>query len=356
MWKCKTCGCQNPDTCTVCRMCKAAAPYNTTTPNTAQNNTSQRSFTHEGAPKFCGRCGRPIEQGQTSCRHCASTGRVVNTNPVSIPKSKSLIIAMIMAVSAVVVLLVLLLQASRGWIGLQTVQAQTTTQGTTDDAPVQEPSVQSTLPVQEMPSEIPEQKPSSTVPNGYMSPQTKNLYYAYFDKSFGWDNKLENPVYEDATNKYNVYFADVTHDGEAEMLILDNTYGMEGIGLTVYTCQNNSVVGIYTAETYIDPKGSALGIYTSEGESYLLICCYGRPFFPKADNYYYLAMSFPPNGEAYFIIDGKLSVPSYTEPDELSDEYYNFIDEMEQIKSQSYMLFDPRESFVRQSDPATMLG
>ena len=355
MWKCKTCGCQNPDTCTACRMCKAAAPNNTTPSYTAPNHTEQSRPTRESTPRFCGRCGRLIEQGLTSCRYCASTGSAVHANPVPTPKSKPLILVMIAAAFVVLALVVVLLQTSKGGIGLQTVQAQTTPQGTANGVPTQEPSVQSAPPAQETPSEIPEQHPNSTVPNGSMSPRTKSLYYAYFDKYFGWDNKLEDPIYDNATNKYNVYFADVTHDGEAEMLILDNTYGMEGIGLTVFTCQNDSVVGIYTAETYIDPKGWAFGIYTSEGESYLLVCCYGEPFFSMMYDYYYLAMSFVPDGEPSVIIQGHLP-DSYSETGELPQGYYDFVDEMDQIKRQSYILFDPRDSYIRQSDPATVLG
>ena len=355
MWKCKICGCQNPDTCTACRMCKAAAPYNTAAHDTAQNNTSQRNATREGASKFCGRCGRPIEQGLTSCRYCASSGSAAHANPESTPKNKPLILVMIAAAFVVLVLMVVLLQTSKGGIGLQTVQAQTTQQGTADGVPTQEPSVQSTPAAQETPSEIPEQQPSATVPNGSMSPRTKSLYYAYFEKYYGWNKKLEAPIYDNETNIYNVYFADLTHDGEAEMLVLDNSYGMESIGLMVYTCQNDSVVAICGQESYIDPKGCAFGIYTSEGESYLLFCCYGEPFFSKMYDYYYLAMSLVPDGEPFVLMEGHLPGP-YSETGELPEGYYDLVDEMDQIKRESYMLFDPRDSYIRQSDPATVLG
>ena len=214
---------------------------------------------------------------------------------------------MLTAAFVVVVLMVVLLQTSKGGIGLQTVLAQTTPQGAVDGVPTQEPSVQSAATAQETPSEIPEQQPNSTVPNGSMSPRTNSLYYAYFEKHYGWDKKLEDPIYDNETNIYNVYFADLTHDGEAEMLVLDNSYGMESVGLMVYTCQNESVVGIYGEESYIDPKGCAFGIYTSEGESYLLVCCYGEPLFSKMYDYYYLAMSIAPDGEPFVIISGASS-------------------------------------------------
>ena len=67
MWKCKVCGCQNPDVVLSCRMCRAGKP----------SDTVKR--VNEGAPaksdrvaRYCGKCGKPLVEGETICRYCAS--------------------------------------------------------------------------------------------------------------------------------------------------------------------------------------------------------------------------------------------------------------------------------------------
>ncbi|MEN6636457.1 MAG: hypothetical protein ABFC56_11435 [Clostridiaceae bacterium] len=325
-------------------MCKAAAPNHSTPNNTTSNftkpsytapgYTEQNRFGHESAPKFCGRCGRQLEPGLTVCRYCAGAEESRKSHPST--KSNNNVVVIVAAAIVCIAAVLLLPRLLGGYQPSQSAQEPQTEQ---------EPQNE-----QNLPTEAPEQQPRTE-----QSSRAKELYYAYFAENYGWDNKLEDPVYENATNKYNVFLADLTHDGEEEMLILDNTYGKEIINLTVFTCQNDSVVAIYTAETYFDPKGCALGIYTSEGESYLLICCYGMPFLSMTYDYYYRAMSFLPNGESFEIIHGELP-KLYSETDELPEGYYDFVDEMDQIKRQSYMLFDPRDSYIRQSDPASVLG
>ena len=313
MWKCKTCGCQNPDTCAACRMCRAAAPY-----DTAQDNTSQRDFMWESTPKFCARCGRPLEQGQSACRYCAD----MEESRKSVPSTKSKSnVAVIAAVAIVCISAVLLLP--------RLFDANQQTQFAQAPQAMQEPQTEHTS-------------------------SAKQLYYAYFGEHFGWDNELDEPMLLNATNKYNVYLEDLTHDGEEEMIVVDNTMDMDGIVLTVYSFKNNSVAAIHTWESAFDPREKTFGFYESAGSTYLLICSDGMTM--EGGKAYYQVVSLTPDGEYTYLLSDSYSVTLNPETDDVTDEYYALIQKMEEIKQQSYILFDCKEDYVRQSDPATVLG
>ena len=147
MWKCKTCGCQNPDTCTACRMCKAAAPNNTTPGYTAPNYNGQSSSTHESAQKFCGRCGRQLAYGQSTCRYCVGTPD--RGTPLPTTKSKNNV-AVIVAAAIVCVAAALLLP--------RLLNGNHQTQYAQEPQTVQEPQTE-----QNPPANLPEQEEAQEV-------------------------------------------------------------------------------------------------------------------------------------------------------------------------------------------------
>ena len=136
MWKCKTCGCQNPDTCAACRMCKAAAPNysipNNTTSNftkpsyTAPGYTEQNRFGHESAPKFCGRCGRQLEPGLTVCRYCAGAEESRKSHPST--KSNNNVVVIVAAAIVCIAAVLLLPRLLGGYQPSQSVQEPQTVQ------------------------------------------------------------------------------------------------------------------------------------------------------------------------------------------------------------------------------------
>ena len=157
MWKCKTCGCQNPDTCAACRMCKAAAPNYSTSSQTPSNYSTTRftehsKSSHESASKFCGRCGRPLEYGQSSCLLCEGTVERNNTQSSTTAKSNAAIV-----IAAVAVCLAAILLLPRLFTGNQ--QAQFTQAPQT----VQEPQL--------------EQNPPAGVPGQEEVQEEKSLTY-----------------------------------------------------------------------------------------------------------------------------------------------------------------------------------
>ena len=66
MWKCKTCGCQNPDSVTICRMCHERGESSGTVLPGAEKLDSKPIKKN----LFCGKCGRPLASGETTCRFC----------------------------------------------------------------------------------------------------------------------------------------------------------------------------------------------------------------------------------------------------------------------------------------------
>ncbi len=66
MWKCKTCGCQNPDSVTICRMCHESGKSSETVLPRAEKFVSKPMK----LDRFCGKCGRPLASGETTCRFC----------------------------------------------------------------------------------------------------------------------------------------------------------------------------------------------------------------------------------------------------------------------------------------------
>ncbi len=332
MWKCKTCGCQNPDTCTACRMCGAAASNNTAPSGSAANETEQSGSPRENAPKFCGRCGRPLAYGQSTCQYCAGTEeskRLFQTT-----KSKRTV-AVIAAAAIVCVAAVLLLPPLLS--GNQQPQVSQAPQT------VQKPQSEQNPPANAQGQESQTEHTASA----------KELYYAYFDQHFGWDNERDNPMLLNATNKYNVFLADLTHDGEDEMIVVDNTMDMDGVVLTVYTCKNNSVIAINTCESEFGPREKVFGLYDSAGSTYLFICSDGMTMM--GGKAYYQVVSLTPDGAYDELLSDSYSVILNPETDEVTDEYYALIEKMEEIKQQSYILFDCGEDYVRQSDPASVL-
>jgi hypothetical protein len=274
----------------------------------ASSAASQPRFSQERAARFCGKCGRPIEPGQTSCGYCSSEEAAGKTGRVSGSKKSVAAIIAVAAVCVVAILLLLsrLLNGSQN--ATQSVQApQTLEEPQTEQNPEPDQTTQT-------------QQPSSA----------KQLYYAYFAEYFGWDNKLEDPAFENATNRYNAFLADLTHDGEDEMIVLDNTYGMDGITLTVYTCRNDSVVGIYTVESTFDPRDKTLGLYENAGNAYLLVCYDGMSMF--GGEAYYHAFSFTSNGDANDFLYDSFSETLDPETDEVSDDYYALLEKMEELK------------------------
>lgn len=339
MWKCKTCGCQNPDTCTACRMCKAASPNNTTLNFTKPGNvtpgyTERSRFGHESAPKFCGRCGRQLEPGLTVCRYCASTEESRKSH--SSTKSNNSVMVIVAAAIVCIAAILLVPRLLGGYHQpSQFAQEPQTAQGPQN--------------VQNIPTNAPEQQPQAE-----QSSNSKELYYAYFAEYFGWDNKLDEPMLLNATNKYNVYLADLTHDGEDEMIVVDNTMSMDGIVLTVFTCTNNSVVAIHTYESAFDPREKTFGLYESGGSTYLFICCDGMTM--EGGKAYYDVVSLTSDGEHNYLLSDSYSVTLDSETTEVSDVYYSLLKKMDELKQQSYIVFDCKEDYVRQSDPATVLG
>lgn len=65
MWKCKVCGCKNPDTVLNCRMCRDGKPSGTSEPKIESSR-----FKPDRVARFCGKCGKPLADGETSCRNC----------------------------------------------------------------------------------------------------------------------------------------------------------------------------------------------------------------------------------------------------------------------------------------------
>lgn len=65
MWKCKTCGCQNPESVMSCRMCRANKPSGTGAPK--GENPGLKT---DRVARFCGKCGRPLMAGESTCRSC----------------------------------------------------------------------------------------------------------------------------------------------------------------------------------------------------------------------------------------------------------------------------------------------
>lgn len=131
MWKCKTCGCQNPDACAVCRMCKAAAPNYITPSQTSSSDspprfTDQVLYSHESASKFCGRCGRPLEYGQSGCRYCE--GSVERNKTMSSTKTKSSAVIVIASVAVCLAAILLLPRLFTGNQRTQSVQVPQTVQ------------------------------------------------------------------------------------------------------------------------------------------------------------------------------------------------------------------------------------
>ena len=66
MWKCKTCGCQNPDTVMNCRMCRANKPS-----GVAEPRREGPTFQPDRPARYCGKCGKPLMEGETTCRYCS---------------------------------------------------------------------------------------------------------------------------------------------------------------------------------------------------------------------------------------------------------------------------------------------
>jgi len=67
MWKCKTCGCQNPDPVMSCRMCRASKSS-----GVAEPSRERPVFKTDRVARYCGKCGKPLVEGETICRYCAS--------------------------------------------------------------------------------------------------------------------------------------------------------------------------------------------------------------------------------------------------------------------------------------------
>lgn len=65
MWKCKTCGCQNPDAIISCRMCKTNKPLGTVEPRGEGPSVKPGRTAH-----YCGKCGNLLMDGETNCRFC----------------------------------------------------------------------------------------------------------------------------------------------------------------------------------------------------------------------------------------------------------------------------------------------
>lgn len=65
MWKCKTCGCQNPDAVMNCRMCRANKLSGTAEPGREGSGLKTNRVA-----RYCGKCGKPLMDGETICRYC----------------------------------------------------------------------------------------------------------------------------------------------------------------------------------------------------------------------------------------------------------------------------------------------
>lgn len=65
MWKCKTCGCQNPDPVMSCRMCRASKSS-----GVAEPRRERPVFKTDRVERYCGKCGKPLMEDETTCRYC----------------------------------------------------------------------------------------------------------------------------------------------------------------------------------------------------------------------------------------------------------------------------------------------
>ena len=311
MWKCKTCGCQNPDTCSVCRMCREPAPQ--TTPGTDSEKTSQI--------RFCGMCGKPLEPGQTKCRYCDSTKERPEQNRAKTGNSNLAVIISVAAICVLAVGLLLSFSSKNGGGQSQTAEDvffdQTDATDQTADA--------------------------------------KQLYYDFFSRTYGWDNEKDDPYMPAYSNKYNVFLADITHDGEDEMIVVDNTKDSEGIELVIYSCSGGSVDKIYTDSSATEPRGKTFGLSSDNGLTYFVVC--SDAMYVTGGEIYYRVFSLTANGNADILKENSYAVTLNPDNyDEVGEGYYVVLDEMKALKDRSTILFDCAEGYVRQSDPLEVLS
>jgi hypothetical protein len=271
--------------------------------------------------RFCGMCGRPLEPGQAKCRYCDGTKEHPEQNRAKTGNSK---LAIIITAAAICVLAVGLLLSSAHKNGIG--QGQTA-----DDVFIGQPDTEEQI------------------------VDVKQLYYDFFGRTYGWDNEKDAPYIPAYSNKYNVFLADITHDGEDEMIVVDNTKDYEGIELVIYSCSGGSVDKIYTDSSAMGPRGKTFGLSSDNGLTYFVVCSDAMDM--AGGEIYYRVFSLTASGNADILNENSYAVTLNPDNyDEVGEEYYVVLDEMKALKDRSTILFDCDEGYVRQSDPLEILS
>ena len=178
----------------------------------------------------------------------------------------------------------------------------------------------------------------------------------FFGDKFGWDNKKANPEYSSCPNKYNVYLADITHDGIDEMIVLDDTNDQEGIvELSVYSYNDGEISNIYFNSSTKMPRDKLFGLYDKDGLIFLVVYINDMWMTGGKESYEVFSLSKTGNQETLLS-----DIYSQTiDPDrfeELGSGYYEFVDRKEEILKDTIVIFNCSEPYVRQSDPNIVLA
>lgn len=187
--------------------------------------------------------------------------------------------------------------------------------------------------------------------NVFADDEVKQKYRKFFGEKYGWENKKANPCFGNAPNKYNVFLADLTHDGIDEMIVLDDTVDDEqAVELTVYSYCDREINKIYSNSSTKMPRDKLFGLYNDDGLIYLLVCI--DDMWMNGGNVSYEVFSLSETGSKK-----NLTSETYSQTldpnkcEELGSGYYDFIDRKEEILRETIILFDCCEIYVRQSDP-----
>ncbi|MEA4913080.1 MAG: hypothetical protein VB061_00705 [Christensenella sp.] len=185
--------------------------------------------------------------------------------------------------------------------------------------------------------------------------EAKQLYYDYFEKKYGWDNENVDSMDPDS-NKYNVFLADLTHDGVDEMIVVDDTiYSGEQVELIIYTCQNNHVDMLYFERSTRLPRGTDFGLYYTDKLTYLLVCT--NAMWMTGGTVSYEVFSFSDNGEKQYLISDMYTKTKDPENyDEEDPGLYDFLHREETIINKSKILFESGSGYACQSDPKEVLS
>ncbi|MEA4948412.1 MAG: zinc ribbon domain-containing protein, partial [Petrimonas sp.] len=185
--------------------------------------------------------------------------------------------------------------------------------------------------------------------------EAMQLYYDYFEKKYGWDNENVDSMTPNS-NKYNVFLADLTHDGVDEMIVVDNTINSgEEVELIIYTCQHNQVEMIYFDRSTKMPRDKIFGLYYEDEITYLLVC--KNDMWMTGGKVAYEVFYLSENGDKDYLINDMYAEtidPSYHEV--LGPGYYDFVDRQDTILNKSKILFECGSGYVCQSDPKGMLS